>query len=198
MVRCAAQCWFRRDPLRSRIVRGLHDEGLRLYRFLPASRLGRPLEGLRLHHTVEQAPNPDSRISLGPERDSLGLHRVRLDWRASPLEPFTFQRSIELLGEAFGNAKLGRLVLEPQGRGEDWPPRPLQGMRGHHMGTTRMSREPRHGVVDEHCRVHGVENLFIAGSSVFPTAGVGTPTLTIIALALRLADHVKSLMRNAS
>jgi choline dehydrogenase-like flavoprotein len=63
------------------------------------------------------------------------------------------------------------------------------------MGTTRMSRDPRRGVVDEHCRVHGVENLFIAGSSVFPTSGAGTPTLTIVALALRLADRLIGVRR---
>ena len=70
-----------------------------------------------------------------------------------------------------------------------WPP----GVRGawHQMGTTRMDREPKRGVVDEHCRVHGIANLFIAGSSVFSTSGYTNPTLTIVALALRLADHLR-------
>ena len=63
----------------------------------------------------------------------------------------------------------------------------------HHMGTTRMHSDPAHGVVDANCRVHGVSNLFVCGSSVFPTAGVAPPTLTIVALALRLADHLRSL-----
>ena len=71
----------------------------------------------------------------------------------------------------------------------EWP----SDMRGdqHHMGTTRMQRDPRMGVVDENCRVHGVANLYVAGCSVFPTGGTFNPTLTIVALALRLADHIK-------
>lgn len=59
------------------------------------------------------------------------------------------------------------------------------------MGTTRMHASPKHGVVDANCRVHGVNNLFVVGSSVFPTAGSANPTLTILALAIRLADHIK-------
>jgi choline dehydrogenase-like flavoprotein len=62
------------------------------------------------------------------------------------------------------------------------------------MGTTRMSDNPRKGVVDRNCQVHGVHNLFVAGSSVFPTAGSGTPTLTLVGLAIRLADHLKARM----
>jgi choline dehydrogenase-like flavoprotein len=62
----------------------------------------------------------------------------------------------------------------------------------HHMGTTRMSRDPRHGVVDADSRVHGIENLYVAGSSVFPTSGSANPTLTIVALALRLARRIES------
>jgi choline dehydrogenase-like flavoprotein len=61
----------------------------------------------------------------------------------------------------------------------------------HHMGTTRMSDDPKRGVVDRHCRVHGMENLYVAGSSVFPTSGSANPTLTLVALTLRLADHLK-------
>jgi choline dehydrogenase-like flavoprotein len=62
------------------------------------------------------------------------------------------------------------------------------------MGTTRMSNDPRQGVVDANCQVHGISNLYVAGSSVFPTAGAGTPTFTLVALALRLADHLKEQM----
>jgi choline dehydrogenase-like flavoprotein len=65
----------------------------------------------------------------------------------------------------------------------------------HHMGTTRMHRDPRRGVLDEHARVHGVANLFVAGSSTFPTSGFANPTLTIVALALRLADHLDQRLR---
>jgi choline dehydrogenase-like flavoprotein len=62
------------------------------------------------------------------------------------------------------------------------------------MGTTRMATDPKHGVVDADLRVHGVDNLYVASSSVFPTVGYSNPTLTIVALALRLADHLKTLV----
>jgi choline dehydrogenase-like flavoprotein len=62
---------------------------------------------------------------------------------------------------------------------------------GHHMGTTRMGADPKTSVVDKDCRTHQVTNLYIAGSSVFPTAGDSNPTLTIVALAHRLADTLK-------
>ena len=147
---------------------------------------------LRLHYTLEQAPNPESRVTLAADRDALGLHRARLDWRMTALEPETFRRCRRLIDEAFRRTKLGWIEADPLERADIWPPPPLQGHRGHHMGTTRMSPDPRRGVVDQHCRVHGITNLYVAGSSVFPTAGAGTPTLTILALALRLADHIKS------
>ena len=65
----------------------------------------------------------------------------------------------------------------------------------HNMGTTRMNENPRLGVVDPNCKVHGISNLFMAGGSVFPTGGFANPTLTLIALAIRLADHLKDKMR---
>ena len=70
-----------------------------------------------------------------------------------------------------------------------WPS--FTGGGWHHMGTTRMHDDPAHGVVDRDCRVHGIDNLYIAGSSVFTTAGSGTPTMTVVALALRLVDHLR-------
>ena len=76
---------------------------------------------------------------------------------------------------------------------EGWPVSavPLK----HHSGSTRMHVDPRYGVVDETCRVHGVNNLFVASSSVFPTIGMANPTLTIVALALRVADTIKQRLR---
>jgi choline dehydrogenase-like flavoprotein len=146
----------------------------------------------RLHHTLEQAPNRDSRITLSAERDALGLPRVQMDWRLSALDRHTAVRAREVLAGALARGRIGEVRFLPGDNDEAWPPEPLQGLRGHHMGTTRMSASPQQGVVDEHCRVHGFANLFIAGSSVFPTAGGGTPTITIIALALRLAEHLAS------
>jgi choline dehydrogenase-like flavoprotein len=117
------------------------------------------------------------------------MPRVKLDWRLTPLDVSSLRRVPEILGVQFGRSGLGRLkVIIPADDaklvasvGGDW----------HHMGTTRMHRDPKQGVVDADCRVHGIRNLFIAGSSVFPTGGHSVPTLTIVAMAVRLADHLK-------
>jgi choline dehydrogenase-like flavoprotein len=96
---------------------------------------------------------------------------------------------------------LGRVQIGLEADGKAWTPVVDQsswtGPSGafHHCGTTRMHINPKNGVVNENCRVHGMSNLFVAGSSVFPTIGYANPTLTIVALAVRLADHIKKLMR---
>jgi choline dehydrogenase-like flavoprotein len=100
---------------------------------------------------------------------------------------------LEIIGMELGRAGLGRLQIKIDDSDTTWP-EDLVGA-SHHMGTTRMSENPKQGVVDKNCQVHGISNLFIAGSSVFPTAGSGTPTLMIVALALRLADHIKRKMQ---
>ncbi len=151
---------------------------------------------IQLAHTLEQAPNPHSRVTLATERDALGLNRVQLDWQTTSLDRRTPTRSRYLIGQEFARTGLGQLQPRPEDDDSIWPPEPLQGLRGHHMGTTRMHPDPRQGVVDEQCRVHGISNLFIAGSSVFPTSGAGTPTITIVALALRLADHLNSRLKD--
>jgi choline dehydrogenase-like flavoprotein len=140
----------------------------------------------RLDHMAEQVPNPHSRVTLSGERDPLGVPRVRLDWRLTAQDIRSMVRSQELLDEELRRAGLGYLLLEMD---EDRPPEGLKG-GWHHMGTTRMHRDPGKGVVDESGRVHGMDNLYIAGSSVFPTGGYANPTLTLCALAIRLADHV--------
>jgi choline dehydrogenase-like flavoprotein len=139
---------------------------------------------------MEQAPNPSSRVTLTDERDSLGMQRVKLDWQMGDLERHTVFRFGELMGMEFGRTGLGRIrMIEPNDTG--W----WDGMRGswHHMGTTRMHASPTQGVVDANCRVHGMRNLYVAGGSVFPTSGFAHPTLTIVALAIRLAEHLKEL-----
>ncbi len=141
----------------------------------------------------EQVPNPDSRVTLGPDRDALGLNRIQLDWRFTDLDKYSLRRSLEIVGEEVGRAGLGRLKFNDWVLSDDLSSFP--GIEyAHHMGTTRMTADPKTGVVDKNCRVHDVHNLFIAGSSVFPTGGIANPTLTIVALALRLADHIKELM----
>jgi choline dehydrogenase-like flavoprotein len=147
---------------------------------------------IKLVNQTEQAPNPDSRVTLSEKRDRLGMNRVRLNWRLSEMDKRSLRRAHEIIGQELGRAGLGRLKVELDEDDTTWPPY-LEGGH-HHMGTTRMHVDPKHGVVDEDCRVHGISNLFVAGPSVFPTCGYANPMLTIVALSLRLADHVKKVM----
>jgi len=148
-----------------------------------------PIVGSILDVNVEQFPNPASRVTLSDKRDALGQNRIAIDWRLGAAEKQTVRRALELVADEFGRLGLGRVHISSMPDGEAWPGT-LRGSR-HHMGTTRMSDNPRTGVVDATCRVHGVDNLYIAGSSVFPGCGFANPTLTIVALALRLGDEVR-------
>jgi choline dehydrogenase-like flavoprotein len=118
------------------------------------------------------------------------MPRVRVDWRLAPGDRRTLDRLRQALRRKVEERALGTLVELPADPATGWPAS-LGGGR-HHIGTTRMHADPRQGVVDPDCRVHGLANLYVAGSSVFPTAGYANPTLTIVALALRLADHLKA------
>jgi choline dehydrogenase-like flavoprotein len=148
------------------------------------------IEVFRLSHMTEQAPNPNSRVTLAAERDALGQNRVQLDWQLSPMDIRSIIRAQEIVDEELYRAGLGRLQIEMH---DETPPHNLTG-GWHHMGTTRMHIDPKKGVVDENCRVHNISNLFIAGPSVFPTSGYANPVLTAVALTVRLADHVKKLV----
>ena len=139
----------------------------------------------------EQSPNPASRVTLSDERDALGKPRVQLDWRLSPLDYDSWRKSIESLAKEIGQRGLGRVALRTKFIDE---PLPDVRIANHSMGTTRMHRDPKQGVVDANCKVHGISNLFIAGSSVFPISGFANPTFTIVSLALRLADHMKEVL----
>jgi choline dehydrogenase-like flavoprotein len=151
-----------------------------------------PIVGATLDVNVEQFPNPASRVTLSDQRDALGQNRIAIDWRTGAAEKRTVRRALELVADEFGRLGLGRVRISAMPDGDAWPPT-MRGSR-HHMGTTRMSDNPRTGVVDAACRVHGVDNLYIAGSSVFPSSGFANPTLTIVALALRLGDEVRRRM----
>jgi choline dehydrogenase-like flavoprotein len=140
----------------------------------------------------EQAPNPDSRVMLDCERDVLGQRKVCIDWRLTELDRHTYRTAARLFGEELARACGGRFQAEPWVDADDGTPPRVQGT-AHHLGTTRMADDPRLGVVDRHCRVHGMDNLHIAGSSVFPTGGWAFPTFTIVALSLRLADRLQKL-----
>jgi choline dehydrogenase-like flavoprotein len=143
---------------------------------------------------IEQAPNPDSRITLDSEKDPLGMPRSILHWQLTPFEKRSVRKLYELIGQQVGAAGVARLQLmehleDPNDN--SWPDFTSGGW--HHMGTTRMSDDPRTGVVDADCKMHGIANLFIAGASCFVTAAAPNPTLTIVALSLRLSDHLKKL-----
>jgi choline dehydrogenase-like flavoprotein len=139
---------------------------------------------------VEQIPDPESRITLSQRRDELGLPIAHLHWKISELE----RRTVAELAHAFA-CEMIYLGLPPP-----TPPNWLAGGdleaieftdMAHPTGATRMDEDPRRGVVNRNCQLHGVSGVFIAGSSVFPTASHANPTLTITAMALRLADWAK-------
>ncbi len=145
----------------------------------------------------EQAPNPDSRIVLAEERDMLGLPKVCVDWRLTSLDRYTYRTAAALFGAELAGACDG--IYRPAAwLSEDDSATAQVHTTAHHLGTTRMSDDPQQGVVDQQCRVHGMDNLHVAGSSVFPTGGWAFPTLTIIALSLRLADHLRARLRMAA
>jgi choline dehydrogenase-like flavoprotein len=146
-------------------------------------RLNRLARKTHLFTIVEPEPNPDSRVTLSEERDSLGVNRARLTWRLTPLVERTLVRAQRILADELEATGAGNLEFETT-PGFRWC--------NHHIGTTRMSTDARQGVVNADCRVHGVRNLYVAGSSVFPTAGSDMPTYTIVALAIRLADHLRT------
>jgi choline dehydrogenase-like flavoprotein len=154
---------------------------------------GAPVKSLIVTTRIEQAPNPDSRVQLIAVRDELGMRRVALDWRLSDIDWRNMQRALQILGTEVGRTGLGRLKILYEEDEPNWPEDLAGGW--HLMGTTRMHDDPKRGVVDRNCRVHGMSNLFVAGSSVFPTAGSGTPTLTLVALTLRLAKHLRGELR---
>lgn len=149
-----------------------------------------------LYTRIEQAPNPSSRVLLSTEKDELGVPRVNLHWAMTALDKWTVRKVNELIGQQVGASGIGRVKLAEfllDNSDNSMPSFTSGGW--HHMGTTRMSDDPHTGVVDANCRVYGINNLFIAGSSCYPTGGAVNPTLTLVALSLRLSDHLKERMK---
>jgi choline dehydrogenase-like flavoprotein len=152
---------------------------------------------------MEQEANPASRVKLARATDALGMPKVHVDWRLTRDDRVRTFRTARLFAEQFARAGLGRarVVLSGYEAGsaihsdeqiDDAALDFVIGSNMHHMGTARMHRSPRQGVVDENCRVHDVKNLYIGGSAVFPSTGASPPTMTIVALATRLADHLRT------
>lgn len=138
---------------------------------------------------AEQEPNPDSRVRLGTDTDALGMPRLHIDWRYSQQDTDTVSRSLAALAQELRASGAGTFDYDPQQVEAEMTRYGAYG--GHHIGTARMGVDARTSVVDPDCRVHETGNLYIAGAAVFPTSGQANPTLTIVALALRLADHLR-------
>lgn len=148
----------------------------------------RRFKSFEVIHQIEQTPDPANRVTVSRDRDALGCRKLEVHWRWSREDAQRIGRAQGIFADALARAGLGEFrVAQVDGL-------PVLGRPSgaHHlMGTTRMSDNPKFGVVDAHCQVHGLSNLAIAGSSVFPTGGYANPTLTIVALALRLGDRLK-------
>jgi choline dehydrogenase-like flavoprotein len=198
----AAEAWrsvvaaVRRRDVRAALARtGAAARGLPVLAAVAAARaVGRDalVDHLILVDQGEQPPDPESRITLGERRDGLGDPLPRLDWRVHPATTRSRRRLHELVAARVAASGVGRFESTLLASGED----PPYFDAAHPMGTTRMSDAPARGVVDADCRVHGVANLYVAGSSVFPTGGQSPPTLTIVCLALRLADRLRCALRS--
>ncbi|VXC76942.1 FAD-dependent oxidoreductase [Sphingomonas sp. 8AM] len=137
----------------------------------------------------EQSPNWDSRVALSSERDALGMRRLQVDWRVAAADFDSARATYRLIRDELVRTGTGTLDYDEAGLEDALLDSAAYG--GHHSGTTRMADRERDGVVDRNCRVHGVAGLYVASASVTPTSSQANPTLTAIALALRLADHLK-------
>ena len=141
---------------------------------------------------IELAPDPDRRFTLTSERDALGMPRLQLNMTVSDDDFARYRETMKELGRQLLAAKSGMIRLDQKTRAEwlsvmDWG--------NHHMGTARMHDDPKQGVVDANSQVHGIPNLYVAGSAVFPTYGSSNPTMNLVALTLRLADHLKGIFK---
>jgi choline dehydrogenase-like flavoprotein len=146
-------------------------------------------DAISLHMVLEPTPNPNSRITLSNKTDLFGQRKIDVNWQLDQKDLPIAYRAMELAALEFGRLGLGRAYAAIFSDATRWPGN-LEAGR-HHCGTTRMTDDPKTGVVDHNCKLNTVSNLYIAGSSIFPTIGYANPTLSIVALALRLSDHVK-------
>lgn len=163
-------------------------------RKLPSVVLGSKTGAYVLEFHAEQAPHADSRLTLSDEQDAFGVPKLKADWRMTDQDVDSLLKAYALLAGELERTGVGVLAYDPavvaaKARAEG-------AYGGHHIGAARMSRDPRDGVVDPDCRVHGVHNLFLASSAVFPTSSQANPTLTILALSLRLAEHLRRELPN--
>ena len=140
---------------------------------------------------LELMPDPDRRLTLTQDRDALGMPRLKLDMTISDGDFARYRETLTELGRQLLASRTGMIRLDRKTRAEwlaamDWG--------NHHLGTARMHENPKLGVTDADAKVHGIANLFVAGSSIFPTYGSSNPTMNLVATTLKLADHVKGLI----
>jgi choline dehydrogenase-like flavoprotein len=162
-----------------------------------AARIFQPeflIKGAQIDVICEPSPNRESRVTLSNARDALGLPRVQVDWRLGEDVKRTIDRSVEILADELREANVAEVEVPDKLEGRQWPYVPATPWHHlgtwHHMGTTRMHVSPKEGVVDRDCKIHGMANLHVAGSSVFPSFGANFPTFTLVTLSLRLADQI--------
>jgi len=158
-------------------------------RKFPSVIIRSPRNRYSLDFNAEQHPNPESRVMLAETKDEFGMPQIRVDWRYLPEDVDTVRRTLQLFADDLARSGAGRFSFDADQVEVEMTRYGAYG--GHHIGTTRMGSDPRSSVVDADCRVHGVGNLYIASSSVFPTSSHANPTLTIVALALRLAERLR-------
>jgi choline dehydrogenase-like flavoprotein len=161
------------------------------YRRIPYVALPSAAGTYPLDFTGEQAPNPESRVSLARETDRYGVPRLKIDWRPSELDWLTLSRMLRELRRSLEGCGCGTIEYDEQRLDQDARASTMP-MGGHHIGTARMSESPSAGVVNADCRMHDVDNLYVAGCATFPTSGQANPTLTIVAMALRLAQYLET------
>lgn len=152
-----------------------------------------PVQAACLYCLVEQQPNPNSRVTLSDTKDSLGMPISQINWQISQQEVETVERLGELIAAEFDRLGLPKPILHKHNHELEHLRLKFRD-RAHPTGTTRMSMTPETGVVDPNCKLHTVDGLYVAGTSVFPTSSHVNPTLDIIALAIRLADHLKTIL----
>lgn len=143
----------------------------------------------RLGIFLEQAPSPESRITLSTLKDNIGVPHINLHWSLSKVDKHSAVETANYISREL--EKMGAGEVKKWAHMKDITPNRVL-HSNHQLGTTRMSIEPSQGVVDVNSQVHGLDNLYISGGSVFPTVSWANPSFTVLLMTLRLAAHLKS------
>lgn len=169
------------------IVRDAPAVGSYIYHRV-ASRAKTPVRRVRLRNFMEMQPDPEHRVTLSNELDAHGRPLPLVSHAPSALDRRSLVELHAALGDELRRAGIGELESDLE-QADPWP---IDQDASHHLGTTRMGSRPEDSVVDAELRVHGTPNLYCAGASVFPTSGCANPTFTIVALSIRLAEHLRA------